>query len=87
MSRIVDYCLGFNVRFSVCFQETREVFDSLLRHQHSVEAVKLLLRSSYKDLYMSAILLVYNEEEGVSSRMTFLLCMFLLLPVWMLFFS
>ena len=39
------------------------VFDALLRCQHPLEGVKVVLRSNHKKLYPSALLVLSAEEE------------------------
>ncbi|KAK7115948.1 NBAS subunit of NRZ tethering complex-like [Littorina saxatilis] len=49
--------------FPLNLVDTKLVFDALLRHQHPLEGVKVILRSSHKKLYPSAVLVLSAEEE------------------------
>ncbi|KAL8595812.1 hypothetical protein ACOMHN_012230 [Nucella lapillus] len=49
--------------FPLSLVDTKTVFDTLLRCQHPVEGVKVVLRSAHKKLYPSALLVLSAEEE------------------------
>ncbi|KAK7477823.1 hypothetical protein BaRGS_00030901 [Batillaria attramentaria] len=49
--------------FPLNIQDTKVVFDALLRRQCPIEGVKVILRSGHKKLYPSAVLVLSAEEE------------------------
>ncbi|XP_076465960.1 NBAS subunit of NRZ tethering complex-like isoform X2 [Babylonia areolata] len=49
--------------FPLSLVDTKIVFDTLLRCQHPMEGVKVVLRSAHKKLYPSAVLVLSAEEE------------------------
>lgn len=53
-------------------QDTKLLFDVLLRCRYTLEGVKVILRSGHKKLYPSAVLVLSAEEEVIIVFLLFL---------------